>query len=191
MLVALFRIYNPRPYFFVILNLLIVGAFLTYAYGWYKLLSLTVGAKIPWGLKEYSFVPGVHLIFENTSFTKITDVLPPFKLILTRDPWKFRGENNVYWITKMTTNRSIQPTDLEKLGYIASTFMNASSDKKVIIIDGIEYLVIENGFERVFKWLTVIHDIARTTNTLVLVPIKKEALKEREIALLKREFREY
>ncbi|CUX77781.1 hypothetical protein CHITON_1002 [Thermococcus chitonophagus] len=61
----------------------------------------------------------------------------------------------------------------------------------MIIIDGIEYLVIENGFERVFKWLTVIHDIARTTNTLVLVPIKKEALKEREIALLKREFREY
>lgn len=94
----------------------------------------------------------------------------------------------ILWITKVDSNMSIYPTRLPYFLHILVEFINKEDKEKAILIDGFEYLVIENGFNSVFKFLTTLKDHAILNNSVVVVPISKDVHTEKEISLLKREF---
>lgn len=94
----------------------------------------------------------------------------------------------VLWITKVDSDMSIYPTRLPYFLHILVEFINKGDREKVILIDGFEYLVIENGFNSVFRFLTTLNDHALLNNSVVIVPISKNVHTEKEISLLKREF---
>ncbi len=69
--------------------------------------------------------------------------------------------------------------------------MKRTNDEKFILLDGLEYLILENGFNAVFKFLTSLKDYAKLYNTMILVPIKKNALDKKQYHILRVEFEEF
>ncbi len=66
--------------------------------------------------------------------------------------------------------------------------MRKKDTPKVISLEGLEFLIIENGFVPIFKFLTTLKDYAIIHSTVVIVPVKEESLDERTIQLMHREF---
>ena len=94
----------------------------------------------------------------------------------------------VLWLTKVEGENCVYPTRLPYLHQVLVDFMREGDAPKVIMLDGFEYLVLENGFEPVFKFLASLRDYGSLNNTIILLPVFKNALDEREYALLSREF---
>ena len=94
----------------------------------------------------------------------------------------------VLWLTKVEGENYVYPTRLPYLHQILVDFMREDDAPKVIMLDGFEYLVLENGFKPVFKFLTSLKDYALLNNTVILLPLFENAFDEREYALLSREF---
>jgi len=63
-----------------------------------------------------------------------------------------------------------------------------TNDESVLLLDGFEYLVLENSFENVMKFIKKVNDLASMTNSTVLVPINPEAFSREEMTLLQKEF---
>ncbi|NJE07809.1 DUF835 domain-containing protein [Thermococcus sp. M39] len=96
----------------------------------------------------------------------------------------------VLWLTKIEGKSTIHPHRLEFLLHTLVNFMKKNKNPKVVLFDGLEYLVLENGFIPVFKFLTALKDYAVMNNTIIVVPIKEEIFDTRELSILKREFGE-
>ena len=94
----------------------------------------------------------------------------------------------VLWLTKVEGENCVYPTRLPYLHQILVDFMREDDAPKVIMLDGFEYLVLENGFKPVFKFLASLRDYVLLNNTIILLPVFGNALDEREYALLSREF---
>ncbi|MCO6040370.1 DUF835 domain-containing protein [Thermococcus alcaliphilus] len=101
---------------------------------------------------------------------------------------KFGSNVPILWLAKIDKPGTVYPRNLERLAHELVTFMRSEKGPKSIVIDGFEYLVVENGFDSVFKFLTSLKDHALLTDTVIVVPIMKEALDEKQYALLLREF---
>lgn len=94
----------------------------------------------------------------------------------------------VLWLTKVEGENCVYPTRLPYLHQVLVDFMREGGAPKVIMLDGFEYLVLENGFKPVFKFLASLRDYVLLNNTIILLPVFKNALDGREYALLSREF---
>jgi|Deesub1362B_J571_1020462.scaffolds.fasta_scaffold00037_98 hypothetical protein len=94
----------------------------------------------------------------------------------------------ILWLTKVEGENNIHPRKLEYLMQTLVDFMKKEDMPKVILFDGFEYLLIENGFNPLYKFLTTIKDYSIVHDTIALVLITRRALGEREYSLLKREF---
>lgn len=67
-------------------------------------------------------------------------------------------------------------------------FMRKTDDPKVIFLDGVGYLILENGFVPVFRFLTTLKDYTALYNTVVIVPLREDGLDEKTVNLMYREF---
>jgi two-component system cell cycle response regulator len=56
----------------------------------------------------------------------------------------------------------------------------------VVLLDGLEYLVTNNGFQQVLLFLEGINEFVMARNNILLVPVSPAALEVREMALLER-----
>lgn len=95
----------------------------------------------------------------------------------------------ILWLTTIEDKNAVSPTRLEFLLQTLVNFMRKTEDPKVIFLDGgVEYLMLENGFASVFKFLTTLKDYASLHNTVIVVPLTEEGMDERNLKLLQREF---
>jgi len=114
--------------------------------------------------------------------------------VISREPLSFverkldSKEVPVLWLTKIEGENCVYPTRLPYLHQTLVDFMREDDAPKVVLLDGFEYLVLENGFESIFKFLTSLRDYALLNNAVILLPVFGNALDEREYALLNREF---
>nr|WP_240912141.1 MULTISPECIES: DUF835 domain-containing protein [unclassified Thermococcus] len=114
--------------------------------------------------------------------------------VISREPLSFvkrrlgSKEVPVLWLTKVEGENSVHPSRLPYLLQTLVDFMRGEDAPKVVLLDGFEYLVLENGFKPVFKFLTSLKDYALLNNTIVLLPLSKKAFDEREYAMLSKEF---
>ncbi|NJE05302.1 DUF835 domain-containing protein [Thermococcus sp. M36] len=94
----------------------------------------------------------------------------------------------VLWLTKVRGEGTVSPTHLEHLLQTLVDFMRKTHGPKLILLDGVENLIVENGFVPVFKFLTTLKDYAVTNETIILVPLDRRTLDEKTLGLLRREF---
>ncbi|AIF70347.1 hypothetical protein PAP_09865 [Palaeococcus pacificus DY20341] len=140
--------------------------------------------------------PGVYLCnTEIDCYSLFLEILKkrPGLIVSRRPPYIIREtfglkETPVLWITKVDGENTIHPTRLEYLMQILVDFMKKENIPKAILLDGLEYLILENGFDPMFKVLTKLKDYAIINNTIILVPVIKHAYNEKEFALIAREF---
>jgi hypothetical protein len=72
------------------------------------------------------------------------------------------------WLTNVDSDAAVDPVCLGKLTHIMDTFMQKSDDS-VIVLSGIEYLMVHNGFTKVKKFLrTVNKDIGQSKSRLII-----------------------
>ena len=115
--------------------------------------------------------------------------------ISTTFPDKLRKEHDmaqseVVWLTdtSVADKKTINPHRLEfEMMRMYASFVKGNP-KSVIILDGFEYLVVENGFDKVFKFIKKINDLSSVNSATLFVPIGTDSLEPDQLGTLKKEF---
>ncbi len=113
-------------------------------------------------------------------------------LITRTNPSKLRESYgldgvDILWLTDRTESaeNTVEPV-LERLAHTVESFLYAGGPG-IIMLDGLEYLRSNNGFEPVLKFIRhVVDDISESDFTFVL-PINPATLEGRELSVLERE----
>ncbi len=95
----------------------------------------------------------------------------------------------VIWLSEVKNESSIPPTHISRLKASIESFAK-KHESSVILLDGLEYLILYNGFDETAKLLNSIVDIAGYYNATVIVPIDTKAMHDNQVRLLER-FAEY
>lgn len=91
----------------------------------------------------------------------------------------------VIWLSNMGSQNSIRPKDLEKITLQCNEVLNSS--QCIIMIDGLEYLITNNGFISVLKLLQFLRDATAVNRSLLILSINPQAIKDSEASLIRRE----
>lgn len=95
------------------------------------------------------------------------------------------------WIAKTSKPSggviTLEPTRLMKIHSTISDFMKANPGS-VVLLDGLEYLITENGFGPVMKTIQLTNEEVAMTNSYLLVPIDPRTLETQQLGYLEREF---
>lgn len=117
-------------------------------------------------------------------YVQVTDCL----CITRRDPEKIRrryGKNfSIIWLTNVKAENTMDPTDLERLMQSIEKFLD---EGKVLIIDGLEYLIVQNNYRTILKFIQSLNSMIVMKKSILVVPVNPSALDTRELALLERE----
>ena len=95
------------------------------------------------------------------------------------------------WIAKNTNPASgvtrLEPTRLMKIHGTISDFIKANPGA-VVLLDGLEYLITENGFGAVMKTIQLTNEEVAMTGSFLLVPVDPRTLETQQLGYLEREF---
>ena len=125
-------------------------------------------------------------------FEKIHSLGIPGLCITRMPPYEVRSRFpgvQVVWLSEVKDESSIPPTHTSRLKACIESFAK-KHENSVILLDGLEYLILYNGFDETAKLLNSIVDIAGYYNAAVIVPIDTKAMSESQVRLLER-FAEY
>jgi hypothetical protein len=95
------------------------------------------------------------------------------------------GELKVLWLSTTLGKSYVDPHNLGSLTNIISRFVE-SGVKTVVMLDGLEYLLVNNDFARLLKFIEYINELVMQNKALLIISIDQRALEEREMALLER-----
>ncbi|AEH25229.1 DUF835 domain-containing protein [Pyrococcus yayanosii] len=109
-------------------------------------------------------------------------------LAITRSPDLYEGLDGVkiVWVTG-AGEKGIPPTALHVLGDLAIRFAT-ENENAAVIVDCVEYLILYNGFNAVFKFLVNLKDNLLLRGAKLVIVVNPETLGKRELALLRKEF---
>lgn len=115
----------------------------------------------------------------------------------------------MFWLSKSAGDKNIGPTNLEKLAHQLNRHMKnavesgqeeykdeagtgvpaagASGKPPVAILEGLEYLVSNNDFKKVLRFIESLHEKAVLNKGLGILPVNPSAMDERELEMLERE----
>ena len=94
----------------------------------------------------------------------------------------------IFWISNHGP-QSISPMGLEVIADIAIKFLKQSKNP-VILLDGVEHLIFENGSAPVLRLLRDIQEWIIMQKALLIVPVNPEAIEKKELALMERNMSE-
>ncbi|MGD2250285.1 MAG: DUF835 domain-containing protein [Candidatus Methanofastidiosia archaeon] len=93
---------------------------------------------------------------------------------------------NMWWLSREEDQNSINPTSLAKLSHIIRDFIKAH-DGAIVFLDGVEYLMMHNGFETSLRFLQALNDLIVLENAILILPVDPSSLSLKQISLLEKE----
>jgi hypothetical protein len=99
---------------------------------------------------------------------------------------QFNTSSEVLWLSTVETSCSIEPTKLSKLAFIINHFVKTNSGGTVLL-DGLEYLVLQNDFDTVLKFICSVTDYVSLHKAIFLLPLNPMVLSKSQIKMLERE----
>lgn len=97
----------------------------------------------------------------------------------------------IMWLAKSTRPQSgvitLEPTRLMKIHSTISDFIKANPGA-VVLLDGLEFLIVENGFSPVMKTIQLTNEEVAMTGSYLLVPVDPRTLETQQLGYLEREF---
>jgi DNA-directed RNA polymerase subunit RPC12/RpoP len=95
----------------------------------------------------------------------------------------------LYWLSDTSPGpRTLDPRRLDfEIMRALSNFVK-NNKGGALVLDGIEYLVVENSFDRVLKFVKKVNDLASVHDATMFVPITPTGLGPEEMTLLRKEF---
>ena len=94
----------------------------------------------------------------------------------------------ILWLTRRVGMDHIDPTELSLLSLEVSKFIE-STTKSVVLLEGLEYVITQNDFESVLRFVNHMHDFVLAHDSAVIIVIDPRVLSTRELALLERSAR--
>jgi len=99
----------------------------------------------------------------------------------------FLSDAKVVWLTNVQTDQETESVaGLQELSILVSKFIDESKNG-IILFEGVEYLVSNNGFPVVLRLIQQLRDKVSTSASKMLVPVNPDALEERQLSLLESE----
>lgn len=90
------------------------------------------------------------------------------------------------WLSKLEDAESTIPgSNLGSLLSTISEFID-KSDNCVIILDGLEFLITVNGFDRCIQFMNDLFEVIMVNPAVLIIPVNPDALAKRELAILER-----
>jgi hypothetical protein len=112
-------------------------------------------------------------------------------LVVTRDfPKKLQSETEIgncriLWLTNLVGDGRINPTAIGILMGQMRSFIE-TNQKSTIVLDGLEYLISLNTFERMLQFMHQLRDFVVTNDCIMFVPLDPRTVGQRELALFER-----
>ena len=94
----------------------------------------------------------------------------------------------ILWLTRRVGMDHIDPTELSLLSLEISKFVESTA-KSVVLLEGLEYIITQNDFESVLRFVNHLHDFVLAHDNAVIIVIDPRVLSTRELALLERSAR--
>ena len=114
-------------------------------------------------------------------------------LVITRtNPKRVREKyglrsDKILWLTdRESTNEETMPPTLERLIYTIEEHMRVGG-KGAVMLDGIEYLISNNSFEAVLRFIRRLVDHVSESQFLLLLSLSPKTMKDQELRILERE----
>lgn len=95
----------------------------------------------------------------------------------------------VLWLSKVENDEAVHPTRLPYIQHLVENFLKESDLDKVVLLDGIEYLMLENDRTAVLKFITNLRDMVQLHRGLLLVPYDRGSLDPKDVAFLESELK--
>ncbi len=107
---------------------------------------------------------------------------------------KYGVDCEMVWLTKAevasTPDREgklageyLSPTELPRLSTLIKKFLTENKDT-IVLLEGLEYLITQNDFKSVLKFLQMLKDQVTLAESILLMPIDPSALDEKDLKLL-------
>lgn len=105
------------------------------------------------------------------------------------------GTCPIIWLTgnKPQGYETLAPNEISKLASLITKFINpnanndASMLKRVVILDNIEYLIMQNNFPTILRVLHLVRDKIMLSSAIMLIPIDPLSIDFKELRLIERE----
>ncbi len=94
----------------------------------------------------------------------------------------------ILWLTRRVGENHVDPTELIRLSMTISKFIEGTQ-KTVVLVEGLEYLITQNDFETVLRFVNHLHDFVLAHDCAVIIVLDPRVLSMRELALLERSAR--
>ena len=159
---------------------------------------ITNGEKeAPYPIK-YEIPQGRAFIIYEKKFDKSFEIFTDLVthsisgLAVTRTPseslkQKYNLEKTPFiWLSKTGGQNTISPIYLNSLMNLISDFITKGKDT-VVILEGLEYLVSQNNFDLVLKFIQALRDFLIIENSRLIIPLNKDTFNQKEIAQLEKE----
>jgi PAS domain S-box-containing protein len=111
-------------------------------------------------------------------------------MVLSRTPPEELGEFidegvEVLWFSEKGKGRDVIPPQLNLVRKRVEDFASRNS---VVLLDRLDYLIVQNGFNEVLKLLQELNELAYTSKAILMIVIDPDTLSKQELSLLKKEF---
>ncbi len=89
------------------------------------------------------------------------------------------------WLSHTPGEDFHNPRSLGSLNRLICNFIK-DNDPAVVLVDGLEYLILNNDFVQTLLFVEHLNEFAMQTPAVVLFPVDQDALEAKELALLER-----
>ena len=93
---------------------------------------------------------------------------------------------NKIWLSKTPEENSISPGNITKIAHVISEFLK-TNEKGAILLDGLEYLINNNDFSKILRFVEAVHEKNVLNNGILLIPINPSTLGQKNFEILQNE----
>lgn len=101
-----------------------------------------------------------------------------------REKWKLE-KTPIIWLSNQLGKVYVNPTNIGILSDTVIRFVEKSGDS-VVLIDGVEFLIVNNDFDKVLRMINHITEAVMEYKSRLIISVDPRTLSTREIALLER-----
>jgi len=84
------------------------------------------------------------------------------------------------------SDETISPTNIPRLTSAIKSFID-ENERSIILLEGLEYLIIQNDFKTVLRLIQLINEYILLKNAILLVPVDPSAMDVKELKLLEKD----
>src|SRR6059036_3585389 len=95
-------------------------------------------------------------------------------------------EVRIIWLSHTPGEDYHNPTAIGTLAKVIQKFIEDNNGEGVVLLDGLEYLIINNGFLQTLMFVEHVNEFVMQGRSMLILPVSPDALEEKELALLER-----